>query len=81
SPLIYSETYGSPADLSMAAGDYGVRNESGSLGFNLEWQATDNLKLTFDAHNSVAENKPNNLYGSNNNLSTAAFVRTSAATD
>ena len=63
SPLIYSETYDSPADLSMAAGDYGVRNESGSLGFNLEWQATDNLKLTFDAHNSVAENKPNNLYG------------------
>ncbi|MBB1437478.1 TonB-dependent receptor [Shewanella sp. SG41-4] len=81
SPLIYSETYGSPADLSMAAGDYGVRNESGSLGFNIEWQATDNLKLTFDAHNSVAENKPNNLYGSSNNLSTAAFVRTSAATD
>ncbi|WP_418358532.1 TonB-dependent receptor [Shewanella basaltis] len=80
-PLIYSETYDSPADLSMAAGDYGVRNESGSLGFNIEWQATDDLKLTFDAHNSVAENKPNNLYGSSNNLSTAAFIRTSAATD
>ncbi|GGP89603.1 TonB-dependent receptor [Shewanella ulleungensis] len=80
-PLIYSETYDSPADLSMAAGDYGVRNESGSLGFNIEWQATDNLKLTFDAHNSVAENKPNNIYGSSNNLSTAAFIRTSAATD
>ncbi|MGE6567133.1 TonB-dependent receptor [Shewanella vesiculosa] len=81
SPLIYSETYGSPVDLSMAAGDFGVRNESGSLGFNIEWQATDNLKLTFDAHNSTAEFKPNNIYGSSNNLSTAAFIRTSAATD
>ncbi|GGQ17126.1 TonB-dependent receptor [Shewanella litoralis] len=80
-PLIYSETYDSPADLSMAAGDSGVRNESGSLGFNIEWQATDNLKLTFDAHNSVAENKPNSPYGSSNTLSTAAFIRTSAATD
>lgn len=81
SPLIYSETYTSAQDLSMATGDYGVRNESGSLGFNIEWQASDDLTLTFDAHNSVAENKPNSIYGSSNTLSTAAFVRTSAATD
>ncbi|MDP5137256.1 TonB-dependent receptor [Rheinheimera baltica] len=81
SPLIYSETYDTPADLSMAAGDYGVRNESGSLGFNIEWQASNALKLTFDAHNSTAEYKPNHEFGSNNTLSTAAFIRTSAATD
>jgi TonB-dependent receptor len=82
SPLIYSEEYGTtPADLSMGAGDYGVRNESGSLGLNLEWQATDNLKLSFDAHRSDAEFKPNHVLGSNNTLSTAAFVRRSAATD
>ncbi|MGZ9898682.1 TonB-dependent receptor [Shewanella gaetbuli] len=81
SPLIYSESYGAPQDLSMAAGDYGVRNESGSLGFNLEWQASDNLTLAFDVHSSTAENKPNSMYGSSNTLSTAGFVRTSAATD
>lgn len=82
SPLIYSEDYGNnPADLSMGAGDYGVRNESGSLGLNLEWQATDNLKLSFDAHRSEAEFKPNHELGSSNTLSTAAFIRQSAATD
>ena len=81
SPLIYSETYASAQDLSMATGDYGVRNESGSLGFNIEWQANEDLTLTFDAHSSVAENKPNSIYGSSNTLSTAGFVRTSAATD
>ena len=81
SPLIYSETYDTAADLSMGAGDYGVRNQSGSLGLNLEWQASNALKLTFDAHKSTAESKPNNEFGSNNSLSTAAFIRTSAATD
>ncbi len=81
SPLIYSETYDAKQDLSMGAGDYGVRNESGSLGFNLEWQPTDRLQLEFDAHQSDAEFKPNSIYGSSNTLSTAGFVRTSAATD
>lgn len=81
SPLIYSENYGTPQDLSMAGGDYGVRNQSGSLGLNLEWEVNENLTLNFDAHNSYAENKPNNPFGSSNILSTAGFVRTSAATD
>lgn len=30
--------------------------ENKSLGFNLEWQATDNLKLSFDVHDSSGEN-------------------------
>lgn len=81
SPLVYSETYASKQDLSMAAGDYGVRNESGSLGLNLTWEVNDKLKLDFDAHNSSAKIKPNSIYGSSNTLSTAGFVRTSAATD
>ncbi|NMH65722.1 TonB-dependent receptor [Shewanella salipaludis] len=81
SPLVYSETYDGVADMSMAAGDYGTRDESGSLGFNLAWNASDNLTLKLDYHDSYAERTPNNRYGSNNNLSTAAFIRTSAATD
>ncbi|MCC4832154.1 TonB-dependent receptor [Shewanella sp. 10N.286.51.B7] len=82
SPLVYSETYpDGGADLSMAAGDYGTRDESGSLGFNLEWDATDNLFLSLDYHTSEAERSPNSPNGSNSNLSTAAFIRTSAATD
>ncbi|MFC4653765.1 TonB-dependent receptor [Rheinheimera marina] len=81
SPLLYSETYATPQDLSMGAGDYGVRNQSGSVGFNLDWQATDNLNLNFDAHKSSAEFKPNHALGSSNTLSMAGFVRTAAATD
>ncbi|WP_337880940.1 TonB-dependent receptor [Rheinheimera sp.] len=81
SPLLYSETYATPQDLSMGAGDFGVRNQSNSVGFNLDWQATDNLNLTFDAHKSSAEFKPNHEFGSNNTLSMAGFVRTSAGTD
>ena len=82
SPLVYSEIYpDGGADLSMAAGDYGTRDESGSIGFNLEWDATDNLFLSLDYHSSEAERSPNNKNGSSSNLSTAAFIRTSAATD
>lgn len=81
SPLVYSETYATPQDLSMGAGDFGVRNESKSLGFNLEWEVTDVLKLSLDAHSSEAENSPNHPFGSSNTLSTAGFVRTYAATD
>lgn len=81
SPLVYSETYDAPADLSMAAGDFGTRDQSGSLGFNLAWEASDNLTLNLDYHNSYAERTPNNVNGSTSNLSTAAFIRTSAATD
>lgn len=81
SPLVYSETYDGVADLSMAAGDYGTRDQSGSLGFNLAWDASDKLQLALDYHDSYAERTPNNPNGSNSNLSTAAFIRTSAATD
>lgn len=82
SPLVYSELYpAGGADLSMAAGDYGTRDESGSLGLNIEWDVTENVNLVFDYHNSEAERSPNSRYGSRSNLSTAAFIRTSAATD
>ncbi|MBY5993980.1 TonB-dependent receptor [Ferrimonas balearica] len=82
SPLIYSETYpGGGADLSMAAGDFGTRDESGSLGINLTWAVNDKLSLELDYHNSYAEETPNSPWGSSNTLSTAAFIRNSAATD
>lgn len=82
SPLVYSETYpDGGADLSMAAGMSGTRDQSGSLGFNIEWDVTDRLALELDYHDSYAERTPNSPHGSAANLSTAAFIRTSAATD
>ena len=38
--------------------------ENDSLGFNLEWSATDNLTVTFDAHSSSAESKGDPRWGS-----------------
>jgi len=35
----------------------GLINTNDSLGFNLEWDATDNLTVTFDIHDSSAEGK------------------------
>lgn len=76
SPLVYSEdSSGNPADLSMGAGDFAVVNENKSVGFNIEWIASDSLTLTFDAHSSSAESRPDSELGSNNVLSAAAFVR------
>ncbi|NKF51691.1 TonB-dependent receptor [Shewanella sp. WXL01] len=82
SPLVYSETYpDGGADLSMAAGISGTRDQSGSLGFNVEWDVSERLALELDYHSSYAEQTPNSPYGSSANMSTAAFIRNSAATD
>ncbi|MEP1445188.1 MAG: TonB-dependent receptor [Paraglaciecola sp.] len=35
-----------------------IETENQSVGFNLEWQATDNLQINFDAHNSTSETQP-----------------------
>lgn len=52
---------GTYTQVSEAGGDYATNvgrgaseNENKSLGINLEWQATDSLKFTFDAHDSSA---------------------------
>ncbi|SHF37502.1 TonB-dependent receptor [Microbulbifer donghaiensis] len=81
SPLIYSETFDAPTDLSMAAGGGEEAYRGESIGINLEWQVSDRLALEFDAHHSDAERRPDSPWGSSFNLSTAAFIRTQSATD
>ncbi|WP_416307931.1 TonB-dependent receptor [Neptunicella sp. SCSIO 80796] len=85
SPLLYSEDYEENGvglqDVAMGAGDFGVRDETKSLGLNLNWQVNDSLNLELDYHNSSAENSPNNEFGSNNTLAMAGIVRGAAATD
>ncbi len=83
SPLIYSETYdpNGPADLSMAAGLAATKDETDSIGFNLEWEASDQLSVRLDHHSSKSEWGANGPYGTSPNFSMAAYVRTSAATD
>ncbi|RYZ26329.1 MAG: TonB-dependent receptor, partial [Sphingobacteriales bacterium] len=85
-PQIYSETYKpigdtttAPNDLSMAGGLNYKKYTGNTVGLNLEWEVNDNLKLSFDASHSEANNKPDSKYGSEANLSTAAFIRTSSS--
>ncbi|MEP2653501.1 MAG: TonB-dependent receptor [Paraglaciecola sp.] len=81
SPLLYSETFSTPADLSMAAGHSSAKSTTNSIGLNIEWEATDDLKVTLDHHNSDSDWGADGPWGTSSNLSMAGFVRTSAATD
>ena len=85
SPLYYSEDYAANGignqDLSMAASMSGTKAESTSVGLNLAWQVNKNLWVELDHHSSDAKETPNSPWGSSNTLSTAGFVRQSAASD
>ncbi|WP_102796486.1 TonB-dependent receptor [Bowmanella denitrificans] len=74
-PIIYSEAFADPGDLAMGAGKFATVNENKSLGLNIEWQATDNLQLELDVHDSSAESKPDSPFGSNNTIGMATWVR------
>ncbi|MEL0306164.1 MAG: TonB-dependent receptor, partial [Halieaceae bacterium] len=78
SPIIYTETNNQP-DRPMAAGVDASKNTRSSIGFNLEWDITDRLRVALDYHDSKAEREPNSVYGSSGNISIAAFGRNSAS--
>jgi len=56
--LWMEEGNGNERDLGVTQSQGNVQNNLDSVGFNLEWKATDALKLTFDAHNSHSESLP-----------------------
>ncbi|MCD9027266.1 TonB-dependent receptor [Luteimonas sp. BDR2-5] len=62
-------------DLAMAGAQFATKNENKSVGFNVEWAATDALDLVFDYHSSSAESGADSPFGSNNVIGTAAFAR------
>ena len=78
SPLLYLETGQGGADLTFGSGFNSQLNENKSIGLNVEWTVTDSLKLEFDAHNSEAESGPDSPYGTNNIITTSAYVRDSS---
>ena len=90
SPKFYSETIGvstSPLakgtlqDIAMAGADYATKNQNRSTGFNLEWKASNRLKLDFDLHKSTATSGADSPYGSNAVIGTASFNRATTAVD
>jgi len=56
--LWMEERNGNERDLGITQSQGNVQNNLDSVGFNLEWKASDALKLTFDAHNSHSESLP-----------------------
>lgn len=85
-PTVYAETYKplgdtktAPNDLSMAGGQNYHKFDGSTVGLNLAWEVSDRLKLEFDAAHSEAKDSPDSKYGSDVNLSTAAFIRTSTS--
>ena len=82
SPLSYDEDFGDGgSDLSMGTARLGSVSENNSLGLNVDWQATDNLTFTFDAHSSTAESNPDSPYGTAGVISVADFSLRSQGLD
>ncbi len=69
------------ADLVSQVEQSASVSENKSLGFNLEYQASDNLSLRFDVHSSTAESKPDSIYGNSNTIQMAANVRAQTTLD
>lgn len=82
SPLIYSETIvPANSDLSMGGARFATKNENNSVGFNVDWDVSDNFGLTFDFHDSSAESGADSPYGSNAVLGVAGFYRGTTTAD
>lgn len=71
-PLFYTEFLGN-SDLSYSGALLANESENHSVGFNLEWNASDRLRLVFDIHDSSAESRPGNEYGSSVSVGTAVL--------
>ncbi|MDH0867363.1 TonB-dependent receptor [Mitsuaria sp. GD03876] len=81
-PLNYTELIADgKADLSMGGADFATKNDNKSLGFNLDWKATDKLRFEFDAHKSTAKSGADSPWGTNNVIGTASFNRGQTGVD
>ena len=67
--LFMQENNNGQKDIGFEQTNRATEESIQSLGFNLEWDAADNQRLTFDVHSSEGEAKPDNPLGH-----TATFV-------
>ncbi|MEP5765177.1 MAG: TonB-dependent receptor [Halieaceae bacterium] len=75
----YNDSTGS--DSTFGVGDWGSKNENNSLGFNVEWDVTENFTLEFDYHDSDAKNGGKDGRGTNNIISGVQFDRIGNSVD
>lgn len=64
-PIIYNEDRRElpPRDIAFASINENSKTENESIGFNLEWEVSDNLSLAIDYHDSSAETTPLHGFG------------------
>jgi len=79
-PIVYSEDM-TGSDLSMGGMQLSSKTTGDSLGFNVEWEVSDNLNLEFDYHSSKAESRPDSPLGSAGVLGVAAYIRGTTTVD
>ncbi len=76
-PLFYSEKFypavGGFTDLSYSGALTANKSINKSFGFNAKWEASDRLTLSVDLHDSSAESKPTNQFGSSVSIGTAVY--------
>ncbi len=74
SPTKYTQV-GCAADNLQGVGLYASIDENKSAGFNIDWQANENLTLNLDYHDSSGESRPNSKHGSGGSMAVAALNR------
>jgi len=77
-PTIYTVTYAperTAQGLGSASEAFDSRSELESIGFNAKWQVNEHLDLHLDYHDSNAETRPDNPYGSRRRLGAHAYIR------
>ncbi len=74
SPTKYSQI-GCSQERNQGVGQFAVVDENKSIGFNVEWLATENLSMHMDYHDSSGVSKPNSKYGSSGFVAVASLNR------
>lgn len=73
-PVVYTEDL-LDQDFAVKAGRDARLTENESLGFNVEWEVNDRLRLELDYHDSSAERRPASDLGDASQLAISAFTR------
>jgi len=68
-------------DFGGNAAEYGVVHELNSVGFNLQWDPSDQLSFGLDFHNSESDSGKASQYGTNNAVGFFGFYRGTTTTD
>ena len=79
--IVRYDEFNGAADTPMGSGFDSTKNQTDSLGFNVEWYATDRLAIEFDYHNSTAKVEPNSKLGSSMTLAITSALREATYAD